>query len=742
MNDWDIMSFLVIIFSIQLIMWGTIGFDMLGLKIPILRQFVAFIYLNFIPGILILRVLNLHNLGNIKTILFSMGSSLAMLIFTGFSINIIYPQIGIPNPLSTFCLMITISMEILLLCALCYIVDKNYSNPSMLETQDIFSLQSLTLFFIPFLSIFGTYFVNYAHNNILLMLLMMVISVLTILVGLDKFISEKWYPFTIWIFSISLILHTTLISSYVNVGDVVNEYYYADKVIKNLYWNWNLFGTYNSVLSTVILAPIYYHILNLELTWIFKFVYPFLFSFVSLGVYTIFFNGTKNSKISFFSSFLFISILPFMFQIPLITKQSTSEIFLSLLLILIFNNNIEKTRKAFLSIIFVISLSVSHYGTSYLFMFSLIFVFVLLYVINIKQIQELFGNIYFKLLHKEGSLYTHLPIKCDISPNFALLTFIFTVAWYAYISDASSLRMLVHIGKHISDTIYTDFLSSDTSRGLYMIMRGESSFLRMINKIMYLIVQFLILIGFTKNLHDYNKLKLSRTYIGFSIYFLIILFAAIAISGFSVMDPRRLFHLSLFLLSPFAITGFSVVFTKIVSMNLFSYGFKLEYLAPTLSVFLVIFFLFNVGFFFEIVNDHPNSISISQETSIKSENIEDKARFYGNYIVTQNVFSGKWLGANLKKGSIVYRGDLIQGYPSLTIYGGVDSNSIRKFDNTTENLDVGFVQLSYLNIVEKTGSTWYNELQIRTAYHFEDVYFLLKNKNKIYDNGGSQVLMS
>ena len=49
MNDWGIGKFLKVVLAIQLAVFGVIGLDAMGLQIPILRQFIAFIYLTFIP---------------------------------------------------------------------------------------------------------------------------------------------------------------------------------------------------------------------------------------------------------------------------------------------------------------------------------------------------------------------------------------------------------------------------------------------------------------------------------------------------------------------------------------------------------------------------------------------------------------------------------------------------------------------------------------------------------------------
>ena len=71
MNDWNIRRFLAIIFSFQISIYGLQILDHIGIQIPIIQQLVGFIYLAFIPGILILRCLKIHKIGNVKTLLYS-----------------------------------------------------------------------------------------------------------------------------------------------------------------------------------------------------------------------------------------------------------------------------------------------------------------------------------------------------------------------------------------------------------------------------------------------------------------------------------------------------------------------------------------------------------------------------------------------------------------------------------------------------------------------------------------------
>lgn len=733
-NDWSIETLLCVILAFQMSLWGSIGLDLIGIEIPIIRQIFSHISLTFMPGILLLRVLKLHKLGTAETLLYSTGLSLSTLMFTGFIMNIMYPYLGIYEPISLVSLLFTLTVVTLILFFFAYIRDKEFSNPDFIDLNEVFSPSLLLLFLIPFLSIFGTYLVNYYDNNILLMSMIIIISFLILL---NSYIPSKIYPLAIWVIAISLIYHTTLISEYLNVNDVLGEYKVAESVIKYSYWDWTYFSNNNSVLSINILAPIFYHIYDLNLTYVFKIIYPLLFSITSIGVYLISNSLINNKKISFMSSILFIIIYPFFYQVPLICKQSIAEIFLVLLFLSIFNNGLELLPKSFLIIIFSMSLIVSHYGISYLMMFSLLFILLCSVAVMNEKIYRILDNIHIKV--KNEKLFLSLKEKNNISLNFTILFFIFTLGWYMYISGSSSFNAIVSIWHYISNTLIEDFANPEHSRGLYIITKSEASIIHSITKVFYFISQFFIIVGFFNTLWNYNKYRFDLKYILFSLYFLIILFAAIVVSGFSVMDPRRLYHLSLFLLSPFCIIGGSTIYELIyIFWNKCYHNKFLEDPSHFLAVFLSIFLLFSTGFMYEITNDYSTSISLSQESINSYDDISVIANFYGSYIVAQNVFSGKWLDKNMVHSEKVYKGDDMILYPSLCIYNNIDPSNIIKFDDTTQNIGAGYVHISYLNILG-IGSTWSNTLQKRTAYNFSDIHFL-KHTDRIYDNGGSSIL--
>ena len=91
LNDWDNRRLFWTLQALQITLIVVVCLDLIGYHIPIAREALAFLYVTFLPGVLVLKALRLHGLGTIETVLYSVGLSLAVLMFTGLAANIIYP---------------------------------------------------------------------------------------------------------------------------------------------------------------------------------------------------------------------------------------------------------------------------------------------------------------------------------------------------------------------------------------------------------------------------------------------------------------------------------------------------------------------------------------------------------------------------------------------------------------------------------------------------------------------------
>jgi len=747
MNDWRFGKFLKFITIIQFAMWGAIGLDVIGLQIPILRQLIGFIYLTFIPGIIILRILKLHKFGNIETVLYTVGLSIATLMFTGLFMNTVYPLFGISGPISITPLIITISVVVLVLCVLSYVTDKDFSDPSFIDFANVLSPPALFLCLIPFSSIFGTYLVNFYHNNILLMLMIVVIALVVLSIALDKFIPPKLYPLTVFVIAISLLYHRSLISMYLWGWDIHLEYYLSNLVMENFQWDSTMPSTVNAMLSIVILVPIFSDILNMDIAWVFKIIYPLLFALVPLGLYRVFQKQTDD-KIAFLSCFFFVSLFTFYSEMLALARQQIAELFLVLLILLMIDKNMDKINRAFLSIVFGISLVLSHYGLSYIYMFCLISAWLILVLGEYPWMQKLMNNFYSKFGRKrEKPAGNHVPLKVDrtISSTFVLLFIVFTLAWYLYVSASLLFDAIVRIGDHIASSIFTDFLNPEAAQGLGIMMIETVSPLHSVAKYLHLLSQFFISIGILTLLLKRVNTKFERGYSAFSLVFFVICFAGIAVPHFaSSLNTSRLYQITLIFLAPFCVIGGITVFKTLSRIVKAPWtNERVRSSLKVLSVFLVIFLLFNSGFVYEVVKDHPGSIALSQEWVKGYGDAKAKAGFYNCYIPEQNVFGARWLSKN--------RDDTTKVYADYSAYGNVlQSYGMlpRKYRHqlliTTTGIETGsHIFMSYVNVIYNTClSVTFEKGRVSSIYNTTDIDGLLKENCKIYSNGGSDIYVN
>ena len=534
MNDWGMKKFLHITLAIQLAMWGSVGLDSIGIQIPILRQLIAFIYLAFIPGIIILRILKLHKLGNIETLLYAVGLSIATLMFIGLFMNIVYPFFSISKPFSISPLIITVSAFALILCILCYIRDKDFSNPSFINIKDLLSPPTIFLCLIPFLSIFGTYLVNLYQNNIILIFMILLISVIVLFIGFDKFIPEKSYPLAVFVISLALLLHNSLISIYIWGWDIHFEYYLSNLVMANSVWDSTIPYSTNATLSIVMLVPIFSNILGMSLAWVFKIIYPLFFSLVPLGLYSVFQKQTNN-KIAFLACFFFVSLFTFYNEMLSLARQQIAELFLVLLILLMIDKDLNRMNRSILLIIFGFSLAVSHYGLSYIYMAMISMVWLLISLSKNPAIKKLNTSLFSKFYrHKDEAFATNnvlLRIKDrSITSTFIKLFAVFTLTWYIYNSNSSSFIGIVKIGDQIVSNIYRDFLNPEAAQGLRMMMdEPKFGFLGQIHKVINYLNQIFILVGVCVLLLKYRHMKFQTEFTAFSLINLAVLLAGISV---------------------------------------------------------------------------------------------------------------------------------------------------------------------------------------------------------------------
>jgi len=737
MNDWEIGKFLKVVIAIQLTTLGVVGLDAIGLDIPIIREFFGFIYLTFIPGILILRVLRLHKLTTIETLLYSVGLSIALLMFTGVFMNILYPFIGISEPISTWPLIITISIIVLALCGLCYKRDKDFSSPSYINIKRVLSPSALLLFLIPLLAVLGAFLVNSYQNNILLFLLIALIALIIILATFDRFIPKELYPLAIIMISLSLLFHNALISDYLlPLGDINGEYLFANMAKTNFYWDSTTPSILNSMLSLVMLSPIYSNILGMNLIWVFKIIYPLLLSILPLGLYQVF-KGQTNDKTALLSVFFFMSMSIFFLSLLGNVRQQVAELFFVLLLLLMVNKRMDRGKRVALAIIFGFSLATSHYSIAYFYMFMILIVLVLMVLMGNTTIKSLLQRLpgSGKLLNKgeesNDSLNPGTTSKARmITGTYVILFITFALAWYLYTSRSAPLEVITQMGNNVFSSIYTNFFNPE-ARGaeVLLVFGGEAQSLQAnIHRYIQIFTQFLIVVGIIRLVLRRGKTWFDQELFLMALASMPLLMMCVVLPLFATYwGASRFFQLSLLLLAPFCILGGKTVFGWLLRLlkPVKPLSFKAEnrVIYTFLLTILISYFLFYTGFAYEISGKSGSSVSLSYSTWSRQ------------ITYRQDMVASRWLLENQEGFPEIYTDKYgSKFFDRFALYPG----KVRWIlPETVGEIGGGsYVYLRKANVAQ--GKTWYvkaeqstRELKSMLLHSMRFVQF----KNKIYVNG-------
>ncbi|MDD2296942.1 MAG: DUF2206 domain-containing protein [Sphaerochaetaceae bacterium] len=404
-------------------------------------------------------------------------------------------------------------------------------------------------------------------------------------------------------------------------------------------------------------------------------------------------------------------------------------------------------KKSVLAILFGMSLIVSHYGTSYLFVFSLVFVIITQYILSLESTNKLLKRLCSRF--KSSSISWHPSTKNNrsIPRTFVLFMLVFMVAWFYYVSNSAILISITNLGSHISSTIFSEFMSIDSSRGLEFLTRERSTIFDQLQKGYYLLTQALIAIGFVKVLIDWKTYKFNNTYLLTSLFWLLILFCAIAVSGFAMMNPLRLLHLSLFVLSPFAVLGGITLLKSVQArLKITSRNSNQTVVYALMYVLFIGFFLVSVGFINTVADGPYKSISLSQASLNKDIPIEERSKYYYNFMPEHDVFSAKWLSTSVEsRDKIPVYGTLGhgEGRAALISYGMFSETRIHMLPDNLKSLpNDAYIYLLYVNVMEGIGLGLDQNIGQPIAFDFSRVTPQLEQFSRIYTNKGSEILFT
>jgi len=674
-------------------------------NIAVARQVFGFLFLTFVPGLLLIRVLKIDRLDAIENVLFSVGLSLSFLMIIGVLVNAIGPTMGIQEPLSVIPLMLLITIVILALFLFSYFRGTSLKLPEMGEVTAMHVTLVMVCLVLVILSVIGAYLVNVRPaNNLVLIIMIFAIALLLGFSLFNRLIPSHFYPLILAAIAIALLFHSSLISNHLNGFDVQFEYYSIKTTVTNSQWYPNIYSKFQPLLSISILPAIYWNVLNIEGVWLSKIVYPLLFAFISLILYKLY-RIWLSEKIAFLSVFLFMASNMFYTEMLTLDRQIVAELFFALLLLLFFTRKISTLSKSLCFIIFSFALVASHYAIAEIFLGIILLTWFIFHFIG----------------KRNGATAN---IRIHLIAIFTTILF----SWYIYVSSGAIFNELINMVDYVYRNTFTEFFNPESRGGTVLLGIGignaPPSMLNFTGRAWGYAIEILIIIGFI-------YLLIKRQNI-FDKEFSIVLFVNMSLLALSIILPAfagslgmtRLYHVVLLSVSPLCIIG-------IRAISDFVFKSRKEFFTLAMAILILIpFFLFQTGVIYEIARVESYSIPLSGYRF-------DSSQYLGLGIIETTDISGvRWLSLHELSGSATIYSDVITD--SILIRGGYGMFSPNQTEpitsNTTQISSNGIVYLRYYNL--------FYDLVAGDSFQWDALSYVnstLIYTNKIYSNGMCEI---
>lgn len=533
-NDWKFSRFAALVLTLQTIVLLLIFLDGYGLVPLYLRELVTFLFYSYVPGLVLLRVLRVHQIGKTLTTLLAVALSIAMMIFVGFGLDILYLRFSGPTPFVLPMALLGLTVLFITLLSLAYLSDRRYCSEDKLDITPLLSSPAFILYSLPLVAVLSTYILN-GWNVAFLQIFLILLVGTTALAIIIKRLPSQLYPVAVVCIALAMLFHVSLMSRFpVEWADAAQEYWSANSTLIRGYWEPTAIGRTDSVLSVTILAPMYSMLCGLDLSLIFKVCYPTLFCIVPLGIYSVT-SPRIGVRSAFLVAFLIISGTVFFTESLGLARQIIAEVMLVSILSIVFNTGTRFAHSATIACILSIGLVVSHYG-----------------VLAIVAPCAIIAGILYLVSHGK-----HLDRKTigQIVGSAAVLI-LPSVSWYALVSSDRIVAGFKQTIRNVFDGLNGTFDPLDGLLGTIFIHQG-ASIPTWLYSVLHLFLIILSIYGVV--IAWSSKRERERWGVGFliisSIFVLLSLATLFNLRLFSSVSMDRFFHICLLFTAPLVIFG-------------------------------------------------------------------------------------------------------------------------------------------------------------------------------------------
>ncbi|MCE5338467.1 MAG: DUF2206 domain-containing protein [Methanomicrobiaceae archaeon] len=722
--------FYAVLISIFLSTLGMMLLNNYIFPIPILQSVLGFVFIAFVPGVLILKILNVSKIGFVRFIAYSVGLSLSYTLFIGLIISVLLPLIGITHPFSEAAIVLSLSIGYIILVLIDYLRQHQlivYVNVSGNKNVYIYSL------LIPLVTIIGSQTVCFPLNPILIPMSITGILFILLLFSMTREIDKNHYPLIIYVVGLTLIYsHSLIFESLIEFGDGFFEWKWSNLILSQQVWDPTIIGNLNSCLSLTVLIPILSIVMNLPSVWVIKAICPIIYAIVPVILYEIYATVTKNDKIAFLSAMFFVSMFVYFTIMIGLVRQQFAELFLCLLLLLMVDRHMSQLNRNLLIILFSIAIVFSHYAIASIFL--LILIGCALTVLFLRIIRPCVLSSKFKSIQhiKNNDSEQLRPNKVNfqlILSKYIFFYMIIVIAYAILVTQSSTFNALVLIGKSIVSGMDLGFINPETTQSLALVQAIPKEMIDKIYKMLQIVPVCLISVGVIRDLIKPETEVLNQEYRIFSLQAFLLCVACFGLPYFAAtINTSRMYHISLIFLAPYCIIGGTFIIKRLGGM--ISNNFPQKKSLQIMTIFLIIFIPFNSGLIYE----RPGEIDPIQSPP----DISNRPHFYQSEFI-----AASWMSSNIDSSDQTIYTDTFNTY--LLNYAGAPY----RFIVGDNNIEINYEDVSYLyfgknNLVNHRVWVSAPGEDVRQAFASVSIDSTTTSKidlnmNTLYDNGDANV---
>lgn len=328
-----------------------------------LMRAVTAVLLAAMPGQLLLRMLRVPAKSVRRYVAYLPCASVAVLIGTGLAVNVIGPLLGVHEPLRRLPLLVGLNLS---LAGLALLGRGAPPSCELKRTDLIGRSRWLWPLVLPLISVLAAARLDNGDGDALALLVLVAV---TVMIAVGTFIADRLrrrqVNLLLYASGLSLMLLTSMRSSYVIGFDINSEYYDFHQTVLNGIWHFGHLSPYEAMLSLTVLPASLHALIGGQDVWIFKFGYPTLFALFPVAVYSL---GRRflSRRAAFVAAALVIVQSYFFQQQPEIARQEIGLLIFAGIIGALFDTSLERRSQIWLVSVFGVTLVLCHYSTAYI----------------------------------------------------------------------------------------------------------------------------------------------------------------------------------------------------------------------------------------------------------------------------------------------------------------------------------------------------------------------------------------